>query len=194
MARFIHAIWLGSGVFLVLATQAAFRAASSPTAAATFVGALLGRWHYIALAAPIALLALEWRRARTTILIIIFAGVVFAAAQVMVDLRIRSIRASSAVPISELSRQDPIRRQFGRLHGISTMLLLAQIAMAGMALGADREAYQASTKASGPRPQASGETNGGVPPQGTVDEPPLLESPVEDADDAPPATRLPPEA
>src|SRR5688500_13520721 len=99
ITRLIHAIWLGSGVFLVLAAQAAFRTASSPTAAAAFVGALLGRWHYIALAAPIALLALEWRRARTTILMIIFAGVLFAAAQVIVDLRIRSIRAKSPVPI-----------------------------------------------------------------------------------------------
>jgi len=32
---------------------------------------------------------------------------------VMVDMRIRSIRAKSPVPISELSRQDPLRRQFG---------------------------------------------------------------------------------
>ncbi|HUP47587.1 MAG TPA: hypothetical protein VNA04_02235 [Thermoanaerobaculia bacterium] len=141
-ARFIHAIWLGSGIFLLLATQAAFKSASSPTAAAAFVGALLDRWHYIALAAPIALLALEWRRARAGILIIIFAAVVFAAAQVMVDLRIRSIRMRSPVPISELSRQDPVRRQFGMLHGVSTLLLLAQIAAAAAALAADRHAYE----------------------------------------------------
>ena len=141
-ARFIHAIWLGSGVFLLLATQAAFKAASSPTAAAAFVGALLGRWHYIALAAPIALLALEWRRARTAILLIIFAGVIFAAAQAMVDLRIRSIRAGSPIPISELSRQDPVRRQFGMLHGVSTLLLLAQLVCAAAALAVDRGAYE----------------------------------------------------
>ncbi|HEU4521841.1 MAG TPA: hypothetical protein VFT12_07555 [Thermoanaerobaculia bacterium] len=142
-ARFIHAIWLGSGIFLVLATQAAFKAAASPTAAAAFVGALLGRWHYIALAAPIALLFLEWKRARTAVLLIIFAGVLFAAVQVLVDLRIRSIRAKSPVPISELSRQDPVRRQFGMLHGVSTILLLAQIVAAGAALAVDREAYEA---------------------------------------------------
>lgn len=152
IARFIHAIWLGSGVFLLLAAQAAFKNANSPTAAAAFVGALLGRWHYIALAAPIALLVLEWRRARSAVLMIIFAGVLFAAAQAMVDLRIRSLRMSSPVPISELSRRDPIRRHFGRLHGISTILLLAQIATAAAALAVDREAYEAS----GTRPQASG--------------------------------------
>ncbi|MGZ8869148.1 MAG: hypothetical protein ACXW2P_12465 [Thermoanaerobaculia bacterium] len=150
MARFIHAIWLGSGVFLVLAAQAAFKTAPSSTAAAALVGALLGRWHYIALAAPIALLILEWRRARSLVLIIIFAGVVFAAAQAMIDLRIRSIRAGSPVPISELSRQDPVRRNFGMLHGISTLLLFAQIVTAGAALAADREAYEG--KASTPPP------------------------------------------
>ena len=145
MARFIHAIWLGSGVFLLLAAQAAFKTAPSSSAAAALVGALLGRWHYIALAAPIALLILEWRRARSLVLIIIFAGVVFAAAQAMIDLRIRSIRANSPVPISELSRQDPVRRNFGMLHGISTLLLLAQIATAAAALAVDREAYEGKT-------------------------------------------------
>jgi hypothetical protein len=145
MARFIHAIWLGSGVFLLLAAQAAFKTAPSSTAAAALVGALLGRWHYIALAAPIALLILEWRRVRSLVLVIIFAGVVFAAAQAMIDLRIRSIRASSPVPISELSRQDPVRRNFGMLHGISTLLLLAQIATAAAALAVDREAYEGKT-------------------------------------------------
>lgn len=59
IARFVHAIWLGSGIFLILAAQAAFRAAPNATAAADVVGAMLSRWHYIALAAPLALLALE---------------------------------------------------------------------------------------------------------------------------------------
>ena len=154
IARFIHAIWLGSGIFLLIAAQAAFKTANSPATAAAFVGALLTRWHYIALAAPIALLILEWRRARTAVLMIIFCGVLFAAAQAMIDLRIRQIRMSSPTPISELSRRDPIRRWFGMLHGISTMLLLAQIVAAGAALAVDREAYR---EALGPRPQALGE-------------------------------------
>ena len=134
IARFVHALWLGSGLFLILAAQAAFRAAPNSTVAADVVGAMLGRWHYIALFAPLALLALEWRRARTAVLLVIFAGVLFAAAQAMVDLRIRQIRATSRVPVSEMSRQDPVRRAFGRLHGISMMLLLAQVIAAGAAV------------------------------------------------------------
>ena len=137
--RLIHAFWLGSGLFLLaVAAPAAFRAAGNPTAAANVVGAMLNRWHYIALIAPLLLLALEWRRARVLVLAIIFIAVLLAAAQAMVDVRIRAIREKSAIPISELSRQDPIRRQFGMLHGISSLLLVGQVLAAGAAIAADK--------------------------------------------------------
>ena len=139
VTRFVHALWFGSGVFLIIAAWAAFKTAHNPTSAADFVGAMLTRWHYIGLAAPLALLALEWRRARLHVLVIVFIAVVFAAGEAMVDLRIRKIRAASPVPITELSRQDPLRKQFGRLHGLSTVLLLAQVLCAGAALGLDTD-------------------------------------------------------
>ncbi|HEX6177760.1 MAG TPA: hypothetical protein VF057_05335 [Thermoanaerobaculia bacterium] len=157
IARFVHAIWLGSGIFLVIAAQAAFRTANSPSAAAALVGAMLTRWHYIALAAPIALLVLEWRRARSAVLMIIFAGVLFAAAQAMIDLRIRQLRMSSPTPISELSRRDPVRRWFGMLHGISTILLFAQIVCAGAALAVDRDAYEKRGTVPSPPREDAGE-------------------------------------
>ena len=143
LTRFIHAFWLGSGAFLIaVAAPAAFRAAPNSGVAATIVGAMLTRWHYIALAAPLALLILDWRRARVQVLAIVFVAIVLAAAQAIVDLRIRTIRAESAVPMSSLSRQDPVRRQFGMLHGVSSMLLLAQVIAAGAALAMDKEAYR----------------------------------------------------
>ena len=88
---------------------------------------MLGGWHYIALLAPIALLVIEWRRARGGVIALVFAGVVFAAAEVAIDLRIREIRNASIVPISALSRSDPVRRRFGMYHGVSSLLLLAQV-------------------------------------------------------------------
>ena len=139
LTRFVHALWFGSGVFLLIAATAAFRVVHNPTTAADVVGAMLTRWHYIGLASPLALLALEWRRARVHVLVIIFVAVVFAAGQAMIDLRIRKIRAMSPVPITELSRQDPLRRQFGRLHGASSLLLMAQVICAGAALGLDTD-------------------------------------------------------
>jgi hypothetical protein len=144
LARFVHAIWLGSGLFLIaVAAPAAFRGAPNATVAADVVGAMLTRWHYIALLAPLLLLVLDWRRGRTYVLAIVFAGIVLAALQAGTDLRIRQIRASSPVPISDLPREDQVRRQFGRLHGISSMLLLLQVIAAGVALAMDREAYPA---------------------------------------------------
>lgn len=145
VARFIHAIWLGSGLFLIaVAAPAAFRGAPNATVAADIVGVMLSRWHYIALGAPLLLLVLDWRRGRIYVLTIVFVGIVLAAAQAATDLRIRAIRAKSVVPISELPREDPLRRQFGRLHGVSSLLLLMQVVAAGLALAMDREAHPAA--------------------------------------------------
>jgi hypothetical protein len=100
---------------------------------------MLGAWHYIAIALPVILLALEWRRARALMVVVLFAGIVFGATQIAVDLRIRAIRETTAVPVSSLPRTDPIRRRFGTLHGISSILLLAQIVVAVGAVAADTE-------------------------------------------------------
>jgi uncharacterized protein YbdZ (MbtH family) len=134
--RLLSALWLGSAFFLMLAASAAFRAAPNPTAAADVVGAMLSRWHYIALAAPLLLFALELRRPRRLVLIAVFTGLLLAAGQVFVDLRIRSIRQHSPAPISSLDRNDPLRRHFGALHGVSMLLLLLQALSAAAVVAA----------------------------------------------------------
>jgi MbtH protein len=121
----IAALWLGSAFFLMLAASAAFKAAPDRTAAADVVGAMLTRWHYIALAAPL-LFVLEMRRVRRFALVVLFIAVMLAAAQAFVDLRIRTIRWSSPIPISSLPVVHPTRRLFGALHGISMTLLALQ--------------------------------------------------------------------
>jgi hypothetical protein len=110
----------------MLAASAAFKAAPNPTAAADVVGAMLTRWHYIALAGPLLLFVLEVRRARRLVLIVLFLAVTIAAAQGFVDLRIRQIRWSSPVAISSLPAGHPTRRTFGALHGASMSLLVLQ--------------------------------------------------------------------
>ncbi|HYH10352.1 MAG TPA: hypothetical protein VEK11_25120 [Thermoanaerobaculia bacterium] len=122
----------------MLAASAAFRAAGNPTIAADVVGAMLSRWHSIALAAPVVLFALELRAVRRVVLLVLFAAIVFAASQVFVDLQIRTIRTTSAVPVSQLPRTDPVRRRFGALHGVS-MGLLALQAIAATAVVCSRE-------------------------------------------------------
>jgi MbtH protein len=126
LQRLVAALWFGSAVFLMLAASAAFRAAGNPTVAADVVGSMLTRWHYIALAAPLLLFALELRRLRPALLILLFTCVVLAATQSLVDLRIRTMRAHSPVAISSLDPDHPTRRTFGMLHGLSMLLLAAQ--------------------------------------------------------------------
>ena len=135
----IESLWLGSAVFVIVAALAAFRTLSMPTDAANVVGAILTRWHYIALLAPLALLALEWRRSRPLILGILFAAILLASAQALVDTRIRTMRMESAVAISDLPREHPLRRRFGLLHGFSTLLLLAQVVAAAAAVVVDEK-------------------------------------------------------
>jgi hypothetical protein len=117
----------------MLAASAAFRAAPDATTAADVVGAMLARWHYIALAAPLLLFALELQKVRRAVLILLLVALTLAAAQALVDLRIRTIRTMSPVPISSLDRNHPVRKRFGALHGASMLLLLLQtIAAAGV--------------------------------------------------------------
>lgn len=138
-ARLIAALWFGSGCFLMLAASAAFRAAGDPAVAANVVGSMLNRWHYIALLAPLILFVLELRRVRRLTLVVLFVAIVLAATQAFVDLRIRAIRAASPVAISSLERSDPVRRQFGMLHGLSSFLLLLQTFGAALAVAGAKE-------------------------------------------------------
>lgn len=98
---------------------------------------MLTEWHYLSIAAPLVLLVFAHNRKTVYALVI---AIVLAASAAMIDLRIRSIRMSSPVPISSLSREDPIRRRFGALHGISSILLLAEVLAAGFAVAANLDA------------------------------------------------------
>ena len=126
-------------MFVILAALAAFGALSTPTDAANVVGAVLTRWHYIALLAPVALLAIEWRRSRAAILGLLFFAILLASAQAIVDTRVRTMRLEAPVAISALPRDNPLRRRFGILHGFSTLLLIAQVVVAGAAIALDEK-------------------------------------------------------
>lgn len=140
ISRVLGGLWLGSGAFILIVAPAVFAAAGTPTNAANVVGAILSRWHYIALLTPALLLLMEWRRARGRIVAVLFTGVVLAASQAMVDVQIRQIRAGSPVPVSSLARTDPVRQRFGMLHGVSSLLLVAQVLAALAFLAMDRDA------------------------------------------------------
>ncbi|HWS71418.1 MAG TPA: hypothetical protein VN605_04860 [Thermoanaerobaculia bacterium] len=127
LAKLLSALWFGAGAFILIAAAAIFRAAESPTIAANVVGAMLTRWHYLALLIPVALVFVLRNRARSIVMAALFTAIILASVQAFVDLRIRQIRASTPIAISALDRDDPLRRQFGMLHGLSSLLLVVQV-------------------------------------------------------------------
>ena len=136
--RLISALWFGGALFLLaIAAPAAFKGSPTTTAAANVVGGMLSRWHYIAVAAPLLLLLLQRQQIRGRVVALLFAAIALAVGEIAVDWKISQIRTRSPVPISELPRSDPMRRTFGMLHGVSSLLLLLQIGVAGavVALG-----------------------------------------------------------
>lgn len=144
----VLAAWFGGALFLILAAQAAFGAAGNATSAANVVGAMLARWHYLALGAPLALLLIEWRGrslAGTARVVLLAAALLAASAQAGVDLRIHAIRAGSATPISQLAKAHPVRRAFGRLHGVSMALLALQLLLAGAVVATHPSARRETT-------------------------------------------------
>ena len=132
--RIIAALWFGSGLFIIIAAAAVFRAAG-PDA----IGAILTRWHYIALVAPLVLIFFEWRKQRGRMVLLLFVAVVIAASESLLDVRIAAMRRDSPVPISSLSRNSPVRRRFGMMHGMSTMLLILDVVAAAAVIAADRD-------------------------------------------------------
>jgi hypothetical protein len=134
----IQGAWFGAGAFLIfIAAPAAFGTAPSREVAGNIVGAMLVRWHVLALAAPFVLLLIEWKRhdlERTVRVVVLAAALLFASGQVGVDLRVRAMRFRSPTPISQLSPSSPARIAFGRLHGISMLLMTLQVVCAGLAV------------------------------------------------------------
>ena len=160
LSLMLYAIWIGAGLTIALiAAPAAFDAAPSRTIAAAVVGAMLARWHYIALLAPAILLIIEWRQglANTRIVLLLSLALLLGSAQALADLEIRKIRESSIVPVSELPAESATRRRFGMLHGASTAIMLLQIVAA---MGA---AWPA--KAGEGREAESDESPGPAPPR-----------------------------
>lgn len=130
LERILLALWLGGGVFVAIAAPAAFATAPTRVVAANVVGAMLMRWHYIAIIAPLALLVLEIRRAKTSTarVVLLSLALVFASLEAFADLRIRALRQSAPMTMVEMMAPRD-RAKFRMLHGLSSSLLLLQIAM-----------------------------------------------------------------
>lgn len=136
------ALWLGGAVAIGSIVAPSAFAVLSAADAASLVGETLRRFHvvtYVAgltLVAGLAGMALLGPRPRGFAWRILTAGLMLAAtlaSGLVVDQRIRSMRTEIGVPVSTLARDDARRVTFGRLHGLSTLLMGLTVA-GGIAL------------------------------------------------------------
>ena len=118
--------WLGAALLVAtVVAPAAFAVLPTRTLAGALVGRVLPVLFYAG--AAIGLVAVLLGRTATPSLARLVAGVIMVvsclAAQLVVAPRIERVRSEAARPIDELAVDDPRRAAFGRLHGVSVLLL-----------------------------------------------------------------------
>jgi hypothetical protein len=130
--------WLGAAILVAaVLAPAAFRVLPSRTLAGAIVGAVLPVIFLVGLLSAIIVGVLAWRQ-NGRVHAGITAGVaamIFGCgiAQFGVEPRIEAVRASISGPVDSLDPSDQRRVRFGRLHGVSVMLM--GVAMLGAAGG-----------------------------------------------------------
>jgi hypothetical protein len=126
------ALWLGGAVAIGSIVAPSAFAVLNAGDAASLVGETLRRFHVVTYVAGLTLvagfagMALLGPRPRAFAWRILTAGLMLTAtlaSGLWVDQRIRTMRAEVGVPISTLAHDDPRRVTFGRLHGLSTLLM-----------------------------------------------------------------------
>jgi hypothetical protein len=124
--------WLGGALAIGSVVAPSAFAVLPASDAASIVGETLRRFHLVAYGAGAALVgsfilmaALGPRpRAfgvRLSIALMMLGATILSGC--WVDRRIASLRRDIGVPVSSLAADDPRRTSFGRLHGLSTLLL-----------------------------------------------------------------------
>jgi hypothetical protein len=142
LAGLALAVWLGGAVAIGSVVAPSAFAVLTAGDAASLVGETLRRFHLVTYAAGLTLvaglaaMALVGPRPRAFAWRIVTAGLMLAAtlaSGLWVDQRIRAMRAEIGVPVSTLAHDDARRIAFGRLHGLSTLLMGLTVA-GGIAL------------------------------------------------------------
>ena len=125
--------WLGAAILVAaVVAPAAFAVLPTRSLAGALVGRVLPVLFYSG--AVVGVVAALLGRTTTPSMARLAAGVIMTAtclaAQLLVAPKIDRVRADAGRPIDELAVGDPRRTAFGRLHGLS-VLLLGVAAMAG---------------------------------------------------------------
>lgn len=140
--RLLLSLWLGALVaFGAVFAPALFRVLT-PAQAGSVVRQVIPVLDAFALFAGPALIALAlWREGRPrgrgavrVALLSVMAGLALASAAVVTP-RMAELRTAAGDQLSKLPSDDPVRREFGRLHGVSTGLMLGQLLLGLGVLG-----------------------------------------------------------
>ncbi len=135
LATLGFAQWLGGGIGTLLSTRAVFRHASgTPLAGQIAAEALrsLARliWVSTLLLAGAAALGMRGRPLSAWLC----ALALFAAGELVVTPTLRRMREAMGGSTENVPKEDPRRKRFGALHGVSMLLLLGQLVCAAAGL------------------------------------------------------------
>lgn len=137
LSRLLPLVWLWLGAALLLSAVVA-PAAFAVLPSRALAGALVGRvlpvlfWSGAAVGAVLAFAASGWRRAAALLIVASAAG-----AELVVAPRIARAREALGPVLEAVPADHPDRVAFGRLHGISVLLLgVAMLGAAAIAVGA----------------------------------------------------------
>lgn len=136
--------WVGAGLFVSLVVaQAAFRQLPTPDLAGAVVGYTLTRLHLMGIAggfvflASAATLGGAGRLARPGVMLVVLMILLTAASEFGITPRMAALRRQMTAThgsIAATPADDPARRSFGKLHGVSASLELATLVIGLAAL------------------------------------------------------------
>jgi hypothetical protein len=145
------ALWLGSLFFFAAAVAPALFKVFEPPQAGSVVRQLIPFLDTYGVLGAVGLIGLaavvEGRpRGRALLRAALLAGMgALAAASLFgVTPRMERLRISAGPSLSALPPDDPVRRQFGMLHGVSTVLMLGEALLGLGVLGLDLRGRPAS--------------------------------------------------
>jgi hypothetical protein len=138
-AAALLAAWIGAAALVAgVVAPAAFAVLPTRALAGALVGRVLPVIFVAGLVAGLGAAALGWSPGsgfgRARLVLPLLAAALCAAAQFGVGPRIQRVRAQIGPSVEALAPSDPLRREFGRLHGVSVALMGAGMLAAGAAL------------------------------------------------------------
>lgn len=136
LVLFVSALWCGLLTAFAAGAGVVLAAAPSRSAGGVVNKALLDRLDLASYAAAGLLLLLvvrgggEWPRVRRglAVRLALVAAAAALVSHLLVTPEMVALRDRMAAPVELVPKDDPMRREWGRLHGLSAMTLLVRIA------------------------------------------------------------------